>query len=494
MGEGYYQATSPYIRYDDTYVNHVPDGNAETEEMWFPVGSPTRNQRGFTRFNGLSSRWVAGNANSGTESTPFDLEPGKRYTFMARVFIRQGGVQAQLPGVVEFDSALIATTPKFQWLTLRQDFVIPITSPSTLDDIAVQFIATEANTEFFVDAVAISEGGLWQSQHSPIYSDTTVMLSKTNGASATFDFTGTGFEIGLITNRQAGEVEICYGPTGDTPDNCFIYQQEDPRQYTTSSRMVTGLPSDDYTVVIREVDDGNTVTRIGIADQPRPPFLGIAQMAVDYVRIYDDALPPALDGGFYNEDATDASGEPYLKLYPEDRWTTISGRAAVRYTQESYVTISDNFNRRNNLYAGPTALLNVNVPLSGGATIVLQTGPASFANTQQLMVCAGNERSGGVVWDGRDFSIDDTNNNCVLKTTLNTDTQVVVGPDELAALGQPGTHVVTFTPLKPGFLDVDSFQIISGTALSAGIHDDLLPDNLLNFETSGSDRDRKSVV
>ena len=54
----------------------------------------------------------------------------------------------------------------------------------------------------------------------------------------------------------------------------------------------------------------------------------MAKSAIDWVTILDDTTIPSITAGFFNEDATDDTGEKYLRLYPESSWMTVEGRLA----------------------------------------------------------------------------------------------------------------------------------------------------------------------
>lgn len=480
MNAGLFEATSPYIEYDSEYTNLVPDGSAELVDSWTDFGSPNINQIAPNRFEGLRSRLVNADSGNGTQIENIPLENGKTYTFIARAYVLSGGVRASMSNGGTFSSTdMVAGDIRYQWVTMRQDFTWESNSPA-----ALRFLATANSSQFYIDSVKIFEGGVWQSQHSPIYSDSSIMLSRTNGATADFTFTGTGFEIGLLVNNRGGEVEICY-ESGSIDESCMTFQQESWGQSTTTSRTITGLPQDTYTVTVREVDDGKTVTRYGLPDWPRLPYLGVAQVGVDYVRIYDDAPPPALSSGTYDNAATDDNGTPYLQLVPEDRWITVTGWAANAFSEQNYASVADAYDRRTQLYPGPTAILNVDVPETG-ATVVVSTGRASIINAQQVLICGGDERTGEIEWTGQGYVLNGGEGQCVLRTNLATESQIIIGPDDLDVLSTAGEHQITLTSLANGYFDIDGFQIMSGQTLAAGLYDEFLPDNVIDFNTPTS--------
>ncbi|MCA9914980.1 MAG: hypothetical protein KC496_16615, partial [Anaerolineae bacterium] len=364
--------------------------------------------------------------------------------------------------------------------------------------------ADSTNSILYVDDVSVNRGGLWQGEYNRRYTDGSAWRSSTNGASMEFSFVGTGFSVGAFLDRTGGEMEICYvdaatyQASGDNYDDasCMTYQQESIRPSYTAPRTILGLPQDTYYVRVRDVEDGITSTLRNRPDEPRNPRYAVGSIAIDYVQIYDDVPPPdgtseipVVPAGYYNEDAVDASGTPYLTLFPQDTWSTFEGRAARGYVQESYVTPVDSRGRADLTSAGQAAVLYVDVP-AGGSTVLLYTGPINRRSTSQLLVCGGNSMSGEIVWDGLNFNLSNSED-CLLFDL--TDTTVVALNTAQLGLGT-GVKRIFFTSLAPGGFTIDALQVINGSTLASGIYDDALPDNLLDFTTSESEvADRETV-
>jgi hypothetical protein len=195
-------------------------------------------------------------------------------------------------------------------------------------------------------------------------------------------------------------------------------------------------------------------------------------MAIDYVRIFDEAQAPLVqEPRFYNENATNDSGRPYLQLLPAERWTTLSGNAAKLFSNQTVATIGSG-GRALATYAGPLATLRVEVP-AGGATVIVYTGPLN-ARAGDLLVCADN------------LSTASCASNASVVSALRTSSQVVLNSSNLAALGVAGTHTLTFRTTTPSFLRIDGFQVIHGTTLAPGLYDETLAGTLLDFSPVGA--------
>ena len=309
--------------------------------------------------------------------------------------------------------------------------------------------------------------GAWTTVFGATYRGGSAHQTTVAGASGdvlTFSFTGTGFEIGTGIDRFGGEMEVCYG-TGP-PNICFTYENESTLVSNLVSRSVTGLALNTYQVQVRHAEDGLTIIPPIPVGGARLAAYTPSKLRIDYVNIFNAALPPVVtQGGLYNEDAS-FNGAPYLQLLPAERWTSFSGTAAAAFSNKSYVGVVDSLKRLVATYAGPSATLRVQIPATGGATVVLYTGAAIATNTNRLLVCANNV-NGSETAPGT---------NCTIVTDMRTSNQVVLNGTKLAALGAagPGTVTLTFRALTPGLFRIDGFQLIQGTTLTAGIYDDFL--------------------
>lgn len=356
---------------------------------------------------------------------------------------------------------------------------VPGSGPGQADDTAEHIVSimTVGAGPVFLDAVevvnttqalppglyedvhpALGYDADWVEVYSPNYSGRRARQTNVLNAQLAFRITGaTGFEVGMVQDVFGGDVEVCYADNpAFTGQACYTYTNQATRASYLSSRVVAGLTAGDYWVRVRNVDDGVP---------PRDPRYAPARLVVDYVRVLGDALPPIVtQPGLYNEDARDGSGQPYLGLVPAERWSAFTGAAARGYSGGSYVGVVDNARRVSSTYAGPAAVLRLQVP-AGGATVILYTGPAASTNTLQLLVCA-NRVAGP---SGTD---------CTVITNLNTANQVVLNGANLPALGSAATDVrLTFRALAPGFFRIDGFQVVHGTMLTPGIYDDFLVSN-----------------
>ena len=359
-----------------------------------------------------------------------------------------------------------------------------------MDSIELYDINTPLTVGTYEDSSPfLSLQGNWEPVYNfGLYTNGRMIQSTSNDASASFNFTGTGFEVGLIASNAGGEVEMCYGPEAsfDTDRQCFVYQQEVAGIRNETSRIVAGLPQDTYRVTLTDVEDGNTVLIFGGANFARAPFFAVGKLMIDYVRIFNDARPPALPAGYYNQDATAPSGQPYLQTLPDEKWNQVTGGPAFNFSEQSYLIPVNRFNVARFIGPGPAAVLTVNVPANDDATLILHSGIASGANTDQLLICAGDEMAGEVEWTGTRFRLVDSQNTCILTSALRSAEQVSVNSSDLAALGQAGEQRVMITSLGTGFVYIDAYQLILGDTLAPGLYDEALPDSLLDFSINGS--------
>lgn len=474
---GTYEATDPGIIYNTTHENLIVNGDMEFNGVWSNVGAPSLSQYyTLQRYSGRSSWRIQGTTGNGIRSNEFLLENGKTYTIIGRVYVELGsvGTVTMRDSAGNFSVSADNTLTR-RWQTLRIDY----THTGGDQTVQLQFVASGGQALFNVDDVHVSVGGQWQQVvNARAYTGGVVMRSYTHGAQASFTFTGTGFEVGTVVDRDGGEVEICYGPTGT--ENCFTYQNESARVNNTTSRTIVGLPLDTYTVIIRDVENGFISLTRNNPNAPRVLRNAVGSVAINYVSIFDDALPPVAEPGFYNEDATNSSGEAYMQFFGTDRWGQVSGRTARTFSNSSYMTVVDHLRRASRNYAGQSALMQVEVPAGGGnLTIVLYTGRPARTNAAQLLVCVDTP-TGEINWTGLVFELVNSDD-CILTDRMTVDGQVVIDGSMLPALTVPGTHTVSFTSLVTGGFIIDGFQIMAGRTLPPGIFDDFLPETLLDF-------------
>jgi hypothetical protein len=257
-----------------------------------------------------------------------------------------------------------------------------------------------------------------------------------------FDFAGTGFQVGTATNDQGGSMLVCY-EQGDLNSFVLDFTQIDQFCYTynnltsvanfNTSRTVNGLANDTYSVRVVNVTSG-------------------AFLRIDYVQIFDD-LPPVAPVGVFNENATDTNGDRYLQLSPANRWLSVAGTSAAKFSGRSYVAVADANGRMTSLFAGPVATLHVNV--TSQTTVLLDTGVPSVNNTNKLLVCVDNVDN-------------DLVGACQVITTLRTQQQHAIN------LTTVGNHTITFRALTAGEFKIDGFQVFEGDVLTEGIYDDPL--------------------
>ncbi|MBZ0280332.1 MAG: S8 family serine peptidase [Anaerolineae bacterium] len=316
-------------------------------------------------------------------------------------------------------------------------------------------------------------GGTWTELYATTFSGGTYQQSTDVGATLTFTIDdASGFEVAIPMDRFGGEVEICYDNDGTPADgDCYTYQHERAAASVLVTRTVTGLTvGTQYTVQVKNVENGFTAL-VTTPNTPRPVTYNPARLRIDYVQVFGEGLPPAVNNpGIYGEGANNGSA-PYLQLLPANRWNTFAGTAARGFSDLSYSAVVDNAKRLSALYAGPTATLRVNVP-AGGATVILFTGAAVTTNTDQLLVCAD--------------VVDSDAGNCTIITNLKLVNQVVLNSTLLTELGNAGNVTLSFRALTPGTFKIDGFQVIHGTTLTPGIYDNYLIGNGGLLDTNGT--------
>ncbi len=496
LSAGLHDEFTPGIQYNAAYNNVLPNGGMEGDELWNSLGATVNSRWTNPKYIGRYSRKVdVSTALQGIESASFTLEAGKTYTVTGWVYISSGTqVTAQLANSGSPIGGASATSTNGivnKWQQLRFEY----TPSSTISNATLQIVATNGATLFYVDGFAVAEGGSWaQVFHTRNYYGGSIMQSSTPGASVTFAFQGTGAMVGMPIDRNGGDTEICvdddatFDETSETGNaqTCIIYQNEEARPTPTVTRLVAaGLPNGTYYVRIRDVEDGVSVLGRN-QDDPRLNRYAVGRLSIDFVQVFDDAAPPDSAPGFYNEDAVDGSGTSFLQVLPENRWSQITGRAAKKDSGQSRYAVVDDNNRARNTYAGPTAVISVNVPSGVSSyTVVVDTSSTSRQNSQWLLVCADN-LSGTVAWDRatRTFSIANATN-CTLTDAMQTSGQVMVDLASLLGGSLSGQHKIILTTLSKGFFNIDGYQVISNNVLSEGLYNEFLPDTVLNFNASG---------
>lgn len=489
-------------------------------------------------------RKVVGNIGQGIEyvgdGSGFALENDKRYTVTANVFITEdsiGGVMMRIVSgtetIAEIASEDLSTTNKGAWQTIRTDFTTGMEYPS----LNIELVAIDGRTTFFVDEVIVSSGGLWTAGIVPLGPDVCTgsrrrvvcvpgdplfdahmggfFQSTTPGASFTFDFVGTGFEVGLISGNSTGEVEVCYHPeSNDTDVNCFLYSQDDGapviietcvagrkgriscsstanETINVAGRSVVGLPLDKWTVTVHELDDRyllsddsksrykaqQTCTSGKRAVCTLIPAYSDTLFGLDYVNIFNDTDAPTVPVGAYVEDAQDTgTSENYLRLYREEDWATFNGNSSFTnrvYTAPANGTVPSE-------KPGSIAMLEVNTPVTGtDMAVVFQFGGDSSGFTQSLLLCV-DETNGEMGWDGAQFVLSNSDN-CKLLNNAGVIGQASITSDTIDVLGNPGIHTVTISALLPGKFRIDGYQVFEDRVLTVGLHNASLPQTILDY-------------
>lgn len=298
--------------------------------------------------------------------------------------------------------------------------------------------------------------GTWTEEKLAAFSGGSAHRTSIVGNSVDFDFVGTGFEVAIPTGRFGSEVQVCYEtgalPFDGTSDICYTYQHETAAVVNTVTRSVNGLTDSTYSVRITLLDENGSL--FGATRSPA----NAPTLKLDYVTIFDDSFVEVAPG-VYDDDAVDANGDRLLTLSPANRWTTITGSAAAKFSGGSYATVVDDTKRLSNKYAGPVASLNVEVPAASSLSIVLTIGTTSARNPLEMLACFQNVDSV-------------TPNVCSVITTMRTNKQQVYTINNAGGAPLPG--VVTFRALTPGEFTIDGFQIIEGSVLAEGMYDDKL--------------------
>ncbi len=282
-----------------------------------------------------------------------------------------------------------------------------------------------------------------------------------------FAFYGTGFSIGTETGRNGSEMLVCYLQSATPPgtwdgsgsQQCYEFQNEASRGSNNISRTIAGLPEATYQVGVVHLDDGNT--QLTDPASPRDNVTYPATLTIDYVDIFADPLPPTIsigDGGNFNEDADDGS-EAYMNLFPTERWTQLTERNARGASEESLYSVVDTRNRASAAYAGPAAVLRVEVAANDVATVTLDTYASGRNHSDQLLAC--------IVGGSADDLLA-----CNIITTM-PDSEFQVATIDNTAIGTATEYSLFFQTLTPGYLRVDSFKVQHGATLSTGRYEDI---------------------
>ncbi len=288
--------------------------------------------------------------------------------------------------------------------------------------------------------------GSWIPATDKNFSGGTAVQTTTLSDSLVFEFEGTGFAVGTSTGSTGGNMLVCYeaGSLSGTPAsidaNCYTYNNLG-RNNKLISRSVDGLTDGTYSVRVVNLSDGSL-------------------LEIDYVEIFDTTLSTIEieNVGGFNENALVAPAVNYLAVIPADRWASVSGRSARNYSGSSYVTVVDTRGRASRSYAGPLAMLSVEVPAigSGGTTtVVLDTGTPSRNNSNQLLICVEDVTTASC-------SVSDMTTTQYHTVELNNDTASVV------------TQTVTFRALTAGNFTIDGYQVIVNSSMATGLYDDPL--------------------
>lgn len=485
---GFYESNDARIRYDRTYQNFVPNGDFEVTNAtrvplnWTTVGSPTS----FTTVNstvisGTKYATFSGGINTGIRSDTFTVPTTGTYPLAAYVLLTRGSAQVRLrentlTGVVTLQTFPLTRSGNV-WQVYR-DSVSLVAG----NEYFIEIVSTSAQSTVGVDTVQVNTGGLWTTEFSGTFSGGSLRRSLTAGASVTFNFTGTGFALGMLVDRSGGETEVCYGV--GTPTNCFVYQNELATPSARVSRVIAGLPLNTYVVRIREVDDGFSTLVANNPQALRPNANVVSRVALDTVEIFGATTFAPLPVGSFNENATNPSGVPYFRFFPEERFRTITGNPAAAYSDASFAVVAENNGAISNNFAGPSMVFTINKQQGRSATLIFSLGPANNSRSTQVLICAGNNINGAIAWDGVAFRTANagTPGSCTLRTTARTDRELIVNAADLSALStaSSGSVRVSITALVPGRFEIDGVTYLQGDALPAGMNDDFLAAPLTN--------------
>ncbi len=529
LAEGRYDQSFPGIQFDTNYDEVISD-SMEGTLYWNNIGGATQRKslppvvcsskqirRGQCppsepRFDGSRALRVVADPGDGVEfvdadSNGVDLQPDTYYTVSAYVrnnsnngsnvtlqLIKNGNLLTELNGID------LSTSSAGRWQALRTTFKTGSVA-SDYENVTLRLVVGGNRTSFFLDRVTLTSGAEWQTINAS-YSQLggNIYRSSTPGASFSFTFVGTGFEIGLLAGPRSGEVKVCYEQEGNVDPNavnCFTYDQDNSSN-SIYGRSIVGLDSATWVVTVREMDDGYRTTSTSARG-------GGELFALDYINIYNDTDIVSVPVGANNEDAADGSDNQYLTLYPEDKWRVFSGNNS--YSDNSYVAPANG--TREDRQPGPTAVLQVDVTSPDETwAVVFQLGQQSSNLLNSALVCV-NETNGVMTWSDGEYIVENSDN-CKIVNNLTQDKQITVSATEFSDLTQVGTHTISISSLSrdgasrlvtvctsfkrgkcrstaqvrqasPAILRIDGYQVFNNQVLSPGFYDELLPGTLLNF-------------
>ena len=317
--------------------------------------------------------------------------------------------------------------------------------------------------------------GNWAPAEDRHASNGTYMQNQVANDFLQFEISGTGVGIGTFTGRSGSEMRLCYLPTSQTFDGgwdgnnetCLDFQNEDSRTNMTTVRSIAGLPDDTYLIGVVNVNNGTSE----LTDPPsardiatNPPTL-----AVDFVEVYGTLPPVISDAGSHNEDSVDSGGDPFMQFLAADFWASFTGRSAPNATEDSMISVTGGGTRQSRIYAGQTALVQVELPPNSTSTFVLDTFTANRNNSSDLRYCV---LEGNALLD------------CQEITMMPNQRYQTISLDN--ATGSTVDRSLFFSTLTPGMFTVDTYQFLPGDVLGAGVYEDSLFENSNAFQPTGS--------
>lgn len=499
MFAGTYQENSSLITYSNGYDAILKNSSFENGSLldtatgtwtWNIASSVTGTISTERKFIGSKSAKIEADDLETLDSEEFQLIAGDTYTVIARVYV-ESGTSVDLDILRENNFATQTTKYTGKWELLRYTFVADPTDPTQ----QLRFTAN-GSTTFFVDNVMVYRGnGSWQFGSGGL-SDGQIATSNGYNATASFHFYGTGFTVKLASDTTSGETQVCYDTNSDmSTASCFTYDDEQlplpaicygsgKRRFCSAQSSVvsnghsaTGLSdtASDYYVTVTQMDNGLTVApgatvcygsgkrRYCIAgDPPNSGNNGPTSVKLDYVTIYENALPPVLEAGGYNEDGL-SGNEAGLQLFPPMEWSQIVGNNASGYSGNSFYEVNDD--------VALGSLLALQVENDEPTTIVVDINSVS-PSADQMLACI-DQIDGGIEFNGTDYDL--TSANCVITDQAVTQTQMVFNVNNLPLLDGLGTpRLFTLRSLNRDNVKIDGYQVIHGTRLTEGFYQDTL--------------------
>ncbi|MEZ4672578.1 MAG: RHS repeat-associated core domain-containing protein [Anaerolineae bacterium] len=129
------------------------NGDMEADDTWASIGTPTIQEQMIGANTGsYARRLIASAAGQGIEGAAWNMVANRTYFITARVYPVSGTVKMQVTGTSAFDKSTVGTG---SWQTLRATYKPTAAAASQ----KLQFIASGAAAEFYVDSVAITEVG-----------------------------------------------------------------------------------------------------------------------------------------------------------------------------------------------------------------------------------------------------------------------------------------------------------------------------------------------